>query len=1023
MEIFEICGRKIEVDEYLESYAKIRCFYHLTAETICLDFDKFWDKYCKNIHEVVELAPCFFENVISYFVRGAIEGLVHKGIYDVDEETYFCMKQKEYFNCSFMDSIVEQYTDVIRTRDQGYAYAEYEYGYNSVSTVRWSGGGFGIVGAIKGAATSTVLNCIGDAVAKRKATKSYNKRIEECDIVFENRLKQLYDSGIYDYLREHTWKLCMNAMYAFLDELEKNDLFEYPDLDKDKAEIIYKNTIKYGNEEIFVKNLIDCIKLWPFDTKYYSALYKREDLSEDDLTVIDMLAEFMCIKDDLVEETIEIRVGQLRKRNLLHMAEYKEKSIIERACFVKECFEAEIYGGNILDEDHEAEIIAFVNEEARNIATEINKYIGNDLEEKIDKYVEDRNYSDEEKKALKIAIKCEEISKKYPFFETFDDDDYNLQINESYFEFVNSMEEFFALMDEKPLNKMPKTIVHMLEKGLLLHFNNGFYDAEWYDCFEEIQDKSKEVFGTLSFCSKELIKETKENNKKNLYKILIHQLNTLLDDKNKAIRIEIQELIEGYRDKNENELKAILLKLDDYPIYLTNNVKPQIENKLNALVNDSVKCEIENLITDYHTKDVKNINDLISIINEKYSMYPFANDYIEKLHSRVDELENEELDKLTYLELINKYNDISSNNKLSECEKIDAINKIKEKTIAIGNLISTEIHTEIKKEYETNGNVLNLVEFLTKDNCFIIKEMQEKNPNLWFEMPILTIRDSNSQYMCNIGSNVSFGITLTSSHIVIDNLMRKIEMPISQNTRFLFMNSFFDKGILVEGSKIEYSIPNGYRGETITGFLNDVLDKIRKSKFYDKSEVVKPVHKQPVQEQPVVEQLESIKPITQNVGPYSVKSSYSEMCAFINGSYFDSAGVDIISNSNRKFSKKVANAINAYAFEFQSSDVFALYDETLFGSGKEGFVMSPNGIKVKNAHNTLYCSYTDIKEIKVVCLTTLNAARVYLVTKYGDVHIAFCSMEEKGMYFAQSLNKIFKKLFGLDTDPFTIEKQ
>lgn len=173
---------------------------------------------------------------------------------------------------------------------------EYERG----TRAKWSGGGFGIKGAIKGAINAAVLNfgtdmvhSISDSRVDAKDKKELAKRkkevYEECNIG-ENMKESLYDAicaygtmvyeilveeGIYE---EHIWQpKKATGKYVNLIERSKKEEIE--------------------NDEV-VEILCDCIRLWPFIPTVVESLHNivEDELDEE---IICEIAEYLGFSEML----------------------------------------------------------------------------------------------------------------------------------------------------------------------------------------------------------------------------------------------------------------------------------------------------------------------------------------------------------------------------------------------------------------------------------------------------------------------------------------------------------------------------------------------------------------------------------------------------------------------------------------------------------------------------------------------------------------------------------------------------
>ncbi len=153
-----------------------------------------------------------------------------------------------------------------------------------------------------------------------------------------------------------------------------------------------------------------------------------------------------------------------------------------------------------------------------------------------------------------------------------------------------------------------------------------------------------------------------------------------------------------------------------------------------------------------------------------------------------------------------------------------------------------------------------------------------------------------------------------------------------------------------------------------------------------------------------------------------VQRSCSDMAGFVN--HLPSViSTCIIGTLNPKFSKRVKNAVKTYAFSVREEDVFAIFDDTILGSGKEGFVMTTQGMIVKKwGRDTFSCNYSDIKGIKIIYDESAKLTKLYVDTQNGLGMLSAALGESGSQTLADRINEVVKYLYGLDEMPYIIEK-
>ena len=150
-----------------------------------------------------------------------------------------------------------------------------------------------------------------------------------------------------------------------------------------------------------------------------------------------------------------------------------------------------------------------------------------------------------------------------------------------------------------------------------------------------------------------------------------------------------------------------------------------------------------------------------------------------------------------------------------------------------------------------------------------------------------------------------------------------------------------------------------------------------------------------------------------------LQHSLAEAIAFIDKLAYTS-GSNLISPTNPKFEKKVKNAIKAYASDVRPEQVFALYDDTVFGSAKEGFIMTMQGVVLSSKAK---CDYDKIQKIKIEYDAAWKLTTISFGTDLGFRKISGTMGDDGSVAMAKLINSIVKYLFGLESDPYSIEKK
>ena len=342
-----------------------------------------------------------------------------------------------------------------------------------------------------------------------------------------------------------------------------------------------------------------------------------------------------------------------------------------------------------------------------------------------------------------------------------------------------------------------------------------------------------------------------------------------------------------------------------------------------------------------------------------------------------------------------------------------------------GDDIALKLHSEIKNA--GNKKIIKFVEFLTKGSIlegkssfvskYIYDELCDKDKVDSDDIPIVRIRDSVSQSMYEADAESLEGILIMSNKVIYYKDAKYVTVPISSSTEFHIKKKWLGSELRLNDVNIDYALDEAYDEEDFAKFLNKVLDIIRKSEFHQTSKETSDVTNESVSEG-----MTDIAPKTDNkLGMMSqVKHSSSEAVNFVNNLPSEMRA-KIIGTANPKFSKKVKNAIKAYASNVKESEVIALYDDTVFGSAKEGFIMTTDRIIVRYSATTSNCMYSEIKGFEINYNARLSLTSIYIQTLNGLTKISGVMDEAECKVMANGINEIVKYLYGLDENPYSIE--
>lgn len=243
-----------------------------------------------DVDEFESVFPLMINKLLyEVIVPEIVDFLVENEIYDCSEELFVRKYQENYFDFAKQpqfQNFISHYTDLTSE----YMEKRTQKAYDRANRSRWMGGGFGIKGAIKGAAQAAVLNVatgavrgIGDGISDFASTAAYKSKknsllsddvFHEFDIALNNCIHGCIFACQIEY-SAHKGILCS---WSQRDSIEK-------------ASAIFNNVqARVTDIPRMLKLMSAAIEISPYNEEYYSFLYKLDGINR---TEVLSLAEYL----------------------------------------------------------------------------------------------------------------------------------------------------------------------------------------------------------------------------------------------------------------------------------------------------------------------------------------------------------------------------------------------------------------------------------------------------------------------------------------------------------------------------------------------------------------------------------------------------------------------------------------------------------------------------------------------------------------------------------------------------------
>ena len=328
-----LLGQTVTFEDSAERYYDLQFMKSQAGLDVSQQFED-WYAQCGNIQSVLDGYLQFAESAMEKLAfRPLFDQLAGYEIYDTSEETYWkcCIGLEK--SESALEAVERQYNAILKRQN-----AEKKYRTDrKAGRSRWSGGGFGMSGALKGAAQAASLNAVsglGHSVfnAIGNAGSALSASMDKSALYKNSATQDVLLSGILADL--------LDAYYAHMDFLnERKENYVQPVFDEDRSSALFENAKKVPEkrEELLIQAFTLCpwnAKLvkyifihFPKDRKTICAAAQRFSVDLRD-SVEDILAQ----EYDSVAQSSESTAQEAKKRILKHMQEYgvSESATLDR---------------------------------------------------------------------------------------------------------------------------------------------------------------------------------------------------------------------------------------------------------------------------------------------------------------------------------------------------------------------------------------------------------------------------------------------------------------------------------------------------------------------------------------------------------------------------------------------------------------------------------------------------------------------------------------------------------------------
>ena len=258
-----------QTDDNFDLYARLHREY---VQAAILAADSFQETLpsCKNMDILWTRFNDKLALGLQKFSEFSCKKLFDCGIYDVSEEQFFLKYSQQYMDVDqHIEPILEKFSQISEVKA---AFQERQ-ALKRASRGYWQGGGFGVVGAIKGALTASAMNAVGDifhGFGSFVSESFHESKIErmKSEIFQDAHTRPILSNAIVN--------CCLGSFWGLISELHDHGFVSSIELKPNEGNIVYTNALRYANDDAQLLDLLArSILLNPFNPKPYHTLYTK----------------------------------------------------------------------------------------------------------------------------------------------------------------------------------------------------------------------------------------------------------------------------------------------------------------------------------------------------------------------------------------------------------------------------------------------------------------------------------------------------------------------------------------------------------------------------------------------------------------------------------------------------------------------------------------------------------------------------------------------------------------------------
>ena len=239
---YDIGDYKFEIDSKMDYRIRLISDFCQKRDQIKILAGKMYDEF-GNIDNVIEQMPQSFSIILEGAINAAIDLLMKNKIMECDVNYFISNYGEELDAASLMEPIIVEYLKILKLDTEIKEYHDY---IRNVHRNAWSGGGFGIKGAVKGYFKAQMMNAGSAFLTSFSDTKEFNNNMQEV----QKAKEELFDNEetkqcvVDSVLRIYT--VCYTIA---LNKLKNANIIEDTFFNTSKSDSIMNNVYNYMNNK------------------------------------------------------------------------------------------------------------------------------------------------------------------------------------------------------------------------------------------------------------------------------------------------------------------------------------------------------------------------------------------------------------------------------------------------------------------------------------------------------------------------------------------------------------------------------------------------------------------------------------------------------------------------------------------------------------------------------------------------------------------------------------------------------